>query len=159
MLVPAILYKEQIIKEVQKLLYTKDITFLSGDAGNWVPQIKECPDYGVYQYAIVDGDKLIGYFAYDVDYYSSNVYNFGLVSYVRGSLEIGKSIFPKLEELVSKYHRIQWRMVKGNPVERSYDKFCQLHNGRKLILKDCNKDTDGNYIDSIIYEIINENVK
>ena len=83
MLVPAILYKEQIIKEVQKLLYTKDITFLSGDAGNWVPQIKECPDYGVYQYAIVDGDKLIGYFAYDVDYYSSNVYNFGLVSFVR----------------------------------------------------------------------------
>lgn len=41
-----------------------------------------------------------------------------------------------MEELVNIFHRVEWRMVGGNPVERSYDKFCKMHNGTKHILKD-----------------------
>ena len=48
-------------------------------------------------------------------------------------------------------------MIGGNPVERSYDKFCERHNGTKHVLKDALKDAEGNYRDSIIYEIVTMN--
>ena len=106
-------------------------------------------------FAIVNNvGKLIGYLSYKADYYCSKVYNFGLVSFDRGNPIIGNDLYKKLEELVSHFHRIEWRMVGGNPVEKHYDKFCKLHNGKKHILKDSIKDKNGNYHDDIIYEIV-----
>ena len=61
-----------------------------------------------------------------------------------------------MEELARKFHRIEWRMISENPVEKSYDKFCAKHNGTKHILKDVFKDRNCKYRDYIIYEIINE---
>ena len=65
-------------------------------------------------------------------------------------------MFNKLEELVSRLHRVEWRMVGGNPAERGYDSFCKRHNGTKHILKDAIKDRNGNYRDDVIYEIVNK---
>lgn len=49
-------------------------------------------------------------------------------------------------------------MVGGNPVERNYDQFCELHRGNKHVLKDAIRDSEGNYHDDIIYEIIQEDM-
>lgn len=157
MLVPAILYKEQITKEFQKLFYTTDMMYETGCMEQWCPDIPEVPNEGQFSYAIVDSkDKLIGYLSYKVDYYCSKAYNFGLMSFDRGNFIIGKDLFEKMEELVSQLHKVEWRMVGGNPVEKHYDKFCFKYNGKKHILKDSIKDADGNYRDDIIYEIIKE---
>lgn len=61
MLVPAILYKEQIRKEFMKLYYTEDMMFESGCLNQWCPEIPEMPDEGRFDYAIVHNDTLIGY--------------------------------------------------------------------------------------------------
>lgn len=71
-------------------------------------------------------------------------------------LNIGDDLYKKLEELVSHFHRIEWRMIGGNRVEKHYDKFCKLHNGQKHILRDSIRDKSGDYHDDIIYEIIND---
>ena len=156
MLVPAVLYKEQIIKEMQKYYYTDDMMYEVGELDNRVPDIANEPDRWTFQYAIIDGkENLIGYLAYSVDWYASCVYNFGLFSFNRGSVLLGRDLFAKMEELVSNFHRIEWRVVGGNPVERSYNKFCEKHGGTKHVLKDVIKDRDGNYRDVIIYEVIN----
>ena len=55
---------------------------------------------------------------------------------------------------MDKFHRVEWRMVGGNPSERSYDKFLKRHNGNKHILKDSIRDKYGNYRNDIIYEIV-----
>ncbi len=157
MLVPAILYKEQIIKEFQKYYYTTDMLYETGDIENWVPQIAECPESWQFQYAIIDNNKkLIGYLGYAVDWYVSKAYNFGLFSFDRGNILVGKDVFDKLEELVKTFHRVEWRAVGGNPACRGYDSFIKKHNGTKHILKDSIKDKDGNYHDDIIYEIVKE---
>lgn len=157
MLVPAILYKEQIIREFQKCYYTTDMLYETGDIENWVPQIAECPESWQFQYAIIDNNKkLIGYLGYAVDWYVSKAYNFGLFSFDRGNILVGKDVFNKLEELVKTFHRVEWRAVGGNPACRGYDSFIKKHNGTKHILKDSIKDKDGNYHDDIIYEIVNE---
>lgn len=157
MLVPAILYKEQIIREFQKYYYTTDMLYETGDIENWVPQIAECPESWQFQYAIIDNNKkLIGYLGYAVDWYVSKAYNFGLFSFDRGNILVGKDVFDKLEELVKTFHRVEWRAVGGNPACRGYDSFIKKHNGTKHILKDSTKDKDGNYHDDIIYEIVKE---
>ena len=157
MLVPAILYKEQIVKEMQKYFYTTDMMYETGCMENWVPNIVESPEEGCYQWAIVDSnDKLIGFLGYRVDFYVSKAYNFGLFSFDRGNVLVGKDVYTKLEELVNTYHRVEWRAVSGNPACRGYDNFIKKHNGNKYILKDSIKDAKGVYHDDIIYEIISE---
>lgn len=155
MLVPAILYKEEIIKNMQTYYYTNDMFYETGCMDNWVPNIMDCPDENNFQYAIVHNDKLLGFLSYRIDWYVGKAYNFGLFSFDRGNPIVGKEIFNKLEELISKFHRVEWRMVGGNPAERGYDHFLKRHNGNKHILKDSIRDRDGNYRDDIIYEIIN----
>lgn len=155
MLVPAILYKEEIIKEFKKLYYTDDMLFQTGYLEQWYPNISDMPEEGRFDYAIINENKLIGYLSYQVDYYVSKAYNFGLMSFDRGNPVIGKDLFEKMKELVSTMHRVEWRMVGGNPVEKHYDKFIELYNGNKYILKDSIRDKDGKYHDDIIYEIVN----
>lgn len=154
MLVPAILYKEEIIENMRKYFYTNDMLYETGCMENWIPNIVDCPDESTFQFAIVHNDILIGYLGYVVDWYASKAYNFGLFSFDRGNLIVGKDVFNKLEELVNKFHRVEWRMVGGNPAERGYDNFLKRHNGNKHVLKDAIRDRDGNYRDDIIYEII-----
>lgn len=157
MLVPAILYKEQIKKEFQKYYYTIDMMYETGCIENWMPQIAERPESWQFQYAIVDNNKkLIGYLGYSVDWYVSKAYNFGLFSFDRGNVLVGKDVFDKLEELTKIFHRVEWRAVGGNPACRGYDNFIERHNGTKHILKDSIKDKSGEYHDDIIYEIVNE---
>lgn len=156
MLVPAILYKEQIKEEFQKYYYTTDMMYETGCMENWTPNIAECPEGSQFQYAIVDNnEKLIGYFAYEVDWYVSKAYNFGLFSFDRGNPLVGKDVFNKLEELVNTLHRVEWRAVGGNPACREYDRFIKKHNGTKHALKDSIKDKNG-YHDDFIYEIVSE---
>ena len=155
MLVPAILYKEQIRKEFQKYYYTTDMMYETGCMCNWSPEIAECPNESQFQYAIVDeNEKLIGYLGYVINWYVSKAYNFGLFSFERENLQVIKDVFEKLEELVSTLHRVEWRAVGGNHACRGYDNFIKRHNGVKHVLKDSIRDKDGNYHDDIIYEIV-----
>ena len=156
MLIPAILKKDEIIKKFQERYYTEDLMLESGCLENFYPNIVDCPDDRTYQYAIMDGDKLIGYFAYTIELYASNVHQFGLISFDKGNVTIGKDVFTELEKLIKTYHRIEWRMVGGNHVERSYDRFCERYNGTKHVFKDVMKDRQGNYRDNVVYEIIND---
>lgn len=158
MLVPAISYREQIINKMQEYFYTDDMMYEVGDLDNYVPNIADEPDRYTFQYAIVDEiNNLIGYMSYTIDWYASCVYNFGLFSFDRGNILVGRDVFTKMEELVHKFHRVEWRMVGGNPVENSYDNFCNKYSGSKYVMKDVFRDRDGNYRDSIIYEIITDN--
>ena len=155
MLVPAILYKEEIVKAMQRYFYTDDMLYETGSIDNWIPNITECPEGGQVQYAIVDSnEKLIGYLSYTIDWYVSKAYNFGLFSFDRGNALVGKEVFNKLEELVSRLHRVEWRAVGGNPACRGYDSFIKRHGGCKHVLKDGIRDRNGNYHDDIIYEIV-----
>ena len=160
MIIPAILRKTEIIHEFQKLQYTDDLMYLAACLDNYVPDIIESPDESTFQYAIVNSkDKLIGFVEYKIRWYDSQALNFGLMSFDRGNPLVGKEIFNIMNNIINNMHihRIEWAMISGNPVENSYDKLCNKYNGRKIILRDKFKDRLGNYHDTILYEIINDN--
>lgn len=158
MLIPAIIKKNEILEAFKRYYYSDDMMYETGSLNNWLPNIQEETETGKYQYAIVDSkDNLIGYLDYHVDWYNSCACGFGLISFDRGNPIVGKDLYNELNKLINDYklHRIEWRMVGGNPIEKSYDKFCSKHKGTKHILKDVIKDKHGKYHNDIIYEIIN----
>ncbi len=159
MLVPAILYKSAIISEFQKKFYTEDMLFETGSLNNWIPDIVDAPDSNNYQFAIIDSnEKLVGYLDYYINWYTSCASQFGLMSFDNGNSIIGIDVYKTMQKLIYDYklHRIEFRMVGGNPVERHYDKICNRFCGTKHILRDAIKDKYGRFHDDIIYEIINE---
>lgn len=157
MLVPALLYKEEIEKEFARLLYTDEYFYYQGGHyTNTVPEIANQEyKYGLIEYAIVDShENLLGYLGYFVDTETDTANSFGIVSFSKGNGLIGKDLFEELETLVQRHRRVEWRMYGGNPVENHYDKFCEKHGGNKVVLHDVIKDKYGEYHDEIIYEII-----
>ena len=158
MLIPAILKKQEILDNFKKYYYTTDMMYETGSLSNWLPNIQEEPESGSFQFAIVNSEeKLIGYLDYHIDWYNSCANRFGLISFDRGNPIVGKDLFKELNKLINDYklHRIEWRMIGGNPAEKGYDRFCKKFNGTKHILRDAIKDKYGKYHDDIIYEIIN----
>ena len=142
-----------------KYQYSQDMFFESGWLGNWMTDITLDSNGSQYNWAIIDSkENLIGYFGYEIDFYSGNMQHFSLLSFDRGNPIIGKSVFEEIERCIKEYnlHRIEWRMIGGNPAERGYDAFLRRHNGKKHILTDAVKDRYGKYHDNIIYEIIIE---
>ena len=99
MLKPAILYKNEILTKIQEYNYTEDMMYYSGYLGNAIPSIEEDTNGKLYQYAIVDDGKLIGYFTYQIDWYSSSVYNFGLFSFDRNNVTIGIDVYRELKKI------------------------------------------------------------
>ena len=156
MLVPAILYKDEIHHRIAEYAYSEDMIYYTGYLGFSLPTFDDNSDGGCYQYAIVDNGKLIGYFTYSIDWYSSCARCFGLFSFDRNNRTIGLDVYRELKKIINDYHihRIEWRMIGENPVEKHYDKFCQKYHGNKFILTDAIKDRCGKYHDDIIYEII-----
>ena len=157
MLIPAIVKKNEILNAFKRCYYTEDMFLETGNLNNWLPNIQEETNDGLFQFAIVDKEEnLIGFLTYRIDWYSSCVSCFGLISFDKGNPIVGRDLLQEIKKLIYEYkiHRIEWRMIGGNPVERHYDKFCKKFNGTKHILKDAIKDKFGKYRDDIIYEII-----
>ena len=160
MLKPAILYKDLIIQCFQERFYTEDMMFETSHNGNWSPEIFDCPDETQFQYAVVNSEEeLIGYISFRIDWYASVAYNFGLISFDKGNVLMGYGLREVMDMIINdfKLHKIEWKMVSGNPAQSSYDRFLKAYNGNKVIHHDDFKDKYGKYHDSIYYEIILDN--
>lgn len=157
MLKPAICYKTELEKALAEYFYTDDMMFYQGCVNSYLIEINDKGEDGYYQYAVVGSDnKLVGYIAYSIDYYSSCAYNFGAFSFDRGNPIMGRELFSLLETLVKKYHRVEFRAISGNPATKGYDRFLERHGdiGNKHVFRDEFRDLEGNYHDAYLYEFV-----
>lgn len=156
MLKPAILYKDELLRLFSEEIYTEEYFLYVGfPYAHSLPEIDTADNYK--RFAILNSEEeVIGYLSYHIDISVDCVSSFGLYSFDKGNPTVGKDLFTEMERLVQNHHRIEWRMVGGNPVERSYDKFCKKHNGKKFVLTDTVRDLHGKYRNCAIYEIITD---
>lgn len=157
MLKPAILYKEELEKKFAAEIYDDRYYYYTGYAYAFEPPTIKAQD-NHYQWAIVEKidnftDKVIGYLAYQVQD-GEQVYNFGWYSFEEGNVLVVQDTYRKLEELVNRYHRVEWRAIEGNHAIKGYNAFCDKHNGNCVCLHDVCKDPSGNYRNEYIYEIL-----
>ena len=99
MLVPAILYKDEIHNRIAEYAYNEDMIYYTGYLGFSLPTFDNNSDGDCYQYAIVDNGKLIGYFTYMIDWYSSCAHCFGLFSFDRNNRTIGLDVYRELKKI------------------------------------------------------------
>ena len=160
MLIPAAMYKDDIQKLSKQFFYSDKAFYYNGYPMTAPINVADSDEYGeLFQYAIIDKDILVGYLSYRIRWYDSCAYAFGLFGFQnKPNPVIGFDLYKELEKIIHQYkiHRIEFRMVKGNTVEKHYQRFVNKYGGRELILKDEVKDRYGNYHDCIIYEIINQ---
>jgi len=146
MLKPAILYKDELEKKFAEVMYDEDyFLYMVYAHGHELPKIGAFDNQ--YQWAIVSPEKfksyggiknvhipekVIGWFAYQVQPETDTVLNFGLYSFDRGNPIIGKDVFEKMEDLVFSHRRLEWRVIGGNPVIKHYDKFCYMNGGKRV---------------------------
>lgn len=160
---PAILHKDELEKLFKEYLYSDESFYYNGYAhGNVIPEIRA--EDNVYQYAIMgkgrvykNGEeirKVLGYIAYRFDPATDTASNFGLFSFDPGNAIIGEAVHHVMEKLLKRCRRIEWRMVGGNPVQKSYDRFCKKYNGNVVQLHEVTKDDNGVYHDEFIYEVL-----
>lgn len=153
MLVPAILCKEVLEKLFAEHSYDEDMFFYDGCLHcNTIPDIT--PKENIYKWAIVDKDRVIGYFSYLIQPNVDTVCSFGLYSFERNNSLIGVDVYRKMKELIKTHRRVEWCMIEGNPVQKHYDRFCKRYNGSKAILHKVARNPDGEYCDEYIHEIL-----
>jgi hypothetical protein len=158
MLVPALMYKDELLRAFAKELYTEKYFYFWGGSPTMLPNIKD--DDCKYQFAIVNpsDNKLIGYLCYCVYPDIDSVEQFGLYSFDSDyGFVVGMDLKGKLNELIERHHRVEWRMISGNPVQRHYDYFLNNYNGTLSVRHDVCKDDLGNYHDEYIYEVVRGN--
>ena len=158
MLKPAICYKTEIENAIKQFYYTDDMMYYTGSNHSSSMEIPVDSNDGDYHYAVTGTDgRLIGYITYYVDRYSSCARGFGAFSFERGNIIMGQELLRLFERLINTLHRVEFRAVEGNPAVKHYDRFLQLHAdiGKKHILTDAFKDTNGKYHDDYIYEFVN----
>lgn len=96
------------------------------------------------QYAIYDKNKIVGYFSYCYDDVENELFNFGvrlelfdfgLYSFDKNNPIIGLDIYKEMQKLRKEYGccYVSFYMIKGNPVEKHYDRIIKHFHGRKKI--------------------------
>ena len=152
MLKPAVLYKEELERKFAECLYSEEYFLYAGYATcNELPKI-EAKDNS-YQWAAVDGEGVVGYFAYQIQPETDTALNFGLYSFDKGNPVVGLDVYGKMKELILGHRRIEWRMIGGNPAKTAYDKLCGRYGGNCVRLHQVTRDAAGVWRDEYIYEI------
>lgn len=156
MLKPAILFKEEIESKFAEIMYTRDAFFYNGYCHACEP-LQVDSDECAYRYAVVDkDDNVIGFFSYSYNWYTDSIERFGLISFDKNNVTVVADVLQEMRRLVKTYRRIEWQCVGSNPVNKVYERFCKKYNGHITVHHKCVREINGEFVDSITYEIVNE---
>ena len=175
MLVPAIVYKDELIKKFDRLRYSDKAVWFNGCIENGGLNITEETTDGKFQYAIVDReerflcngdtkhiDKVVGYLGFYIGFYDRGVWGIGLVSFDDKPNPVITSAIREAIKMFQDYdlHRIEFRAIEGNPAVERYDKIATKfasnnpYTFTKHRMRDVFRDRKGFYRDSYIYEFL-----
>ena len=103
--------------------------------------------------------EIVGYFAYCRNDIARSLSHFGLISFTDNGALLMHDCIARIDKLVSEgLHRIEWWAIVGNPANKIYEKLIRRYGGTVTgHMHDCYY-FGGKYHDSIMYEILFEEV-
>ena len=160
MLQVAIKYAEQLKEKFHSVWFDERYKFWAGSNyfGEWQPAESTWVNH---QFASVRDGEVIGYIAYEIDRgagdmaYGLSVINFEEKPSVTFAMDLGQA----LENIFDKFNlrKLNFYVVVGNPIEKSYDKMSEKYGGRIVgIYRQNTRLFDGKYYDEKLYEILKE---
>lgn len=156
--VPAQLHEEEIKRKLIACWYDPKYIYYFG--GNYrVNQIGDNADWR-RDYALVDKDgNVSGYFSYNYDECSKSMHNFGLIDFSGNGQELVRQALEHIRGMFEKgAQRLEIMCFGDSPACRLYDFYMKRCGGRQVGKLTRAWYFDGKYHDSIIYELLAENV-
>lgn len=160
MLHVAIKYAEQLRNKFHSVWFDERYKFWAGS--NFFEEWQPAESTWVnHQFVSVRDGEVIGYIAYEIDRgagdlaYGLNIINFESEPSATFAMDLGQA----LENIFDKFNlrKLNFYVVVGNPIEKSYDKMCEKYGGRIVgTQKQNTRLFDGKYYDEKLYEILKE---
>lgn len=103
--------------------------------------------------------RIIGLISYEIVRDYDLVMNFGAINFSDNKVTFGMDLAQVIDDIFCKFNmrKIEFNVVVGNPIEKSYDRLIKKYNGRIVGIrhKHC-KLMDNKYYDDKIYELFRE---
>ena len=156
MLDVAIKYKEQLDKLQYELWFSDKYKYWNNSIYYQEFQINS-DTWNKHQFVSVKDGKVIGYIAYSIARETNSVYSLSVINFSDNKIIFGKDLRQALNDIFDKYkfNKIDFSVVIGNPIEKTYDKMVKKYGGNIIgIKRDEAKLIDGKFYDLKLYEIL-----
>lgn len=156
MLEPAIKYKEQLEKLQYDVWFNDKYKYwncsvyydtMNLDTNTW----------DKHQFVSVVNGEVIGYISYNISRGDNSTYSLSILNFTNNKAAFGMDLGKALKDIFEKYRfrKLNFCVVVGNPIEKSYDKMISKFGGRIVgIYKEDVRLIDGKYYDKKLYEIL-----
>lgn len=159
MLDVAIKYQEQLEKLQYNIWFNDKYKFWNNDTYYDAMKIDDST-WERHQFVSIKDDNVIGYISYSVNRRCNYTYGLSIMNFTDDKMTFGMDLGQTLQDIFEKYNfrKLNFCVVVGNPIEKSYDKMIKKYNGRIVgIFKDDVKLIDNKYYDIKHYEVTREN--
>lgn len=117
-------------------------------------------DYQKRAFAVLNNnDELLGYISYSVDNELRIAQWFGAINFSNDKITFGKALRQVIEDCFLKFglEVVEWCVICGNPIEKSYDRMCEKLGGHIIGIRHRRAmDLAGHVHDDKSYEILRE---
>lgn len=156
MLEPAIKYKEQLEKLQYNIWFNDKYKYWNCDTYYETLQINT-DTWNKHQFVCVVKGEVLGYIAYNVSRSDDSVNALSILNFSDNKAAFGMDLGQALKDIFEKYRfrKLNFAVIVGNPIEKSYDKMIKKYGGRIVGTKKADvKLIDGKYYDKKLYEIL-----
>jgi hypothetical protein len=113
-----------------------------------------------HEFVSLHNGEVIGYLAYSIDREIYSASSLGIINFYNdANLTFVKDLHKFLQDIFDKFNfnKINFTVVVGNPIEKSYDRFVQKYGGRIVgFRKNDIRLIDNSLVDLKLYEILRE---
>lgn len=152
----ALNHQEELIRKLRATWMDDRYKFYHASCLREDPDI-EGSTWSYHQFVSVRAHDVIGMVDYRIDRASNFVYGLGIINFEdKPSATFSKDLRDALRDIFEKYafRRLEWSVIVGNPIEKSYDGLCARYGGRVVgTYKNRIKLLDGQFYDEKFYEI------
>lgn len=88
--------------------------------------------WGRHQFVSIKNNEIIGYISYSVNRRCNYAHSLSIMNFTDDKMTFGMDIGQALQDIFEKYNfsKLNFCVVIGNPIEKSYDKMIKKYNGR-----------------------------
>lgn len=103
--------------------------------------------------------EVIGYIGYEINRSTACASGFGAINFSDNKIIYGADLAQAIDDVFCKFNmnKMEWSVVVGNPIERSYDRWCKKLGGSIVGIKHQHvRCMDGNLYDHKDYELFRD---
>lgn len=153
-------YEDEIRLKMFDTWYDEKYKFYHSSVYYDLFSLSDNGDWDSRQFVSLDAaGTVIGLISYGIDRTTEIANGFGAINFSDNRITFGTDLAKVIDDVFCKFNmrKIEFSVVSGNPIEKSYDKMVIKYGGRVAgILKAHCKLVDNNYYDEKMYEIFRE---